>query len=50
MTIAELARAASVRQTTILRIETNGNDPRTRMTWVPLVAALRAATLATATA
>ena len=40
LNLTDLARASGVLVTTILRIETNGTDPRTIQTWAPLVAAL----------
>lgn len=48
LTISDLARAAKVLPSTITRIETEDNDPRTRATWSPLVSALRAAPLVAA--
>ena len=50
LTISALAKAAGVLPSTITRIETEGNDPRTRTTWVPIVSALTAAALQSAAA
>jgi transcriptional regulator with XRE-family HTH domain len=48
LSIADLSRSTGVLYTTILRIETEDNDPRTRTTWTPLVNALQAAPLVAA--
>lgn len=42
LTRAELAEKAGVHETTILRIESGGVDPRVDGTWAPIVRALAA--------